>query len=60
MRLACVIFFDWVKVSRINTKNHPFCVIRQIQAGLILGFHKITEVRMYLSAKTDNLFKIDE
>ena len=46
--------------SRIDLKNHPFCVICRGQARAVVCVHKITGVSLYLSSKTDNLFKIDE
>ena len=59
--LARVNYFRvWVKLSKNHAKNYPFSVIRRNQARVVVGFHKITGVRVNLSVKTDSLFEIDE
>ena len=52
----------FVKFSRINTKNHPFCVNHEIQALSSRRFfsYKRTGVKVNLSVGTDNLFNIDQ
>ena len=51
----------FVKFSRINTKNHPFCVNHEIQALSSRRFfsYKRTGVKVNLSVETENLFNVD-
>ena len=47
-RLARVIFLGSRELSTINGNNHPFHLIRRIQARVVLGFHGIIGVSLNL------------
>ena len=56
--MVCVKYFFLGKVSRINAKNYPLCVICLIQAKDVAAFHKITGELVGIPVETsDNLFK---
>ena len=58
-RLARVIFLGSRELSTIDGNNHPFHLIRRIQAGVALGFHRIIGVSLNLIVKIDNFFKFN-
>ena len=47
-RLARVIFLGSRELSTIDGNNHPFNLIRRIQARVVLGFHGIIGVSLNL------------
>ena len=49
-----------LKLTFFRDTLYFFLLSSIVQARVIVGFHKIDGVRVNLSVKTDNLFKIDE
>ena len=56
-RLARVIFLGSRELSTIDGNNHPFHLIRRIQAGVVLGFHGIIGITLNLIAIIGTLSK---